>query len=186
MFLIYHVLSCAIIHLIVGMSWWCLFLVRSSVIQMMSGYSHGAIEGSQNHSDFHCHLLGRQSSDSSSKFCHGIILFNYYCYIMYCLYLVHSATSVSASLSFRMESKAFFTNASTWRKYDLPVDDGLLQSAKCHSIKLTQKTMASVHRESTKMEWILLSMKFCRTTTGSRDGGWSSPDGIGKCCRACM
>ena len=137
---------------------------------MMSGYSHGAIEGSQNHNDFHYHVLELQSSDSPPKFCHGITLFNYYCYVMYCLYLVHSATSVSASFSFRMESKVIFTNTSTWRKYNLPVDDGLLQSAKCHSIKLAQRTMASVHRESTKIEGILLSMKFCRTTTGSSDG----------------
>ena len=63
----------------------------------------------------------------------------------------------------------YFTNTSTWRKYNLPVDDGLLQSARCHFIRLTQRTMATVHRESAKIEGILLSLKCFRTTTVSSD-----------------
>ena len=59
----------------------------------------------------------------------------------------------------------YFT--STWRKYNLPVDDGLLHSAKCHFIRLTQRTMATVHRESAKIDGILLSLKCFRTTTVS-------------------
>ena len=59
----------------------------------------------------------------------------------------------------------YFT--STWRKYGLPVDDGLLHSAKCHFLRLTQRTMATVHRDSAKIEGILLSLKCFRTTTVS-------------------
>ena len=63
----------------------------------------------------------------------------------------------------------YFTNTSTLRKYNLPVDDELLQSARCHFIRLTQRTMATVHRESAKIEGILLSLKCFRTTTVSSD-----------------
>ena len=59
----------------------------------------------------------------------------------------------------------YFT--SIWRKYSLPVDDRLLHSAKCHFLRLTQRAMATVHRESAKIEGILLSLKCFRTTTVS-------------------
>jgi len=56
----------------------------------------------------------------------------------------------------------FFT--SNWKKYKLPVDDQLLQMAKCYFLRLTDRTVSCVHRESAKIDGILLSLKCFRTT----------------------
>jgi len=56
---------------------------------------------------------------------------------------------------------------SNWRKHKLPVDDQLLQMSKCHFLRLTDRAVSWVHRDSVKIDGILLSLKCFRTTTVS-------------------